>query len=90
MATVQIPSTLRSFTHDHAEVRVRGATVEEVLDNLDRNYPGIGAKLRDDDGALRRYVNVFHNADDIRAKQGLETAVEDEDRITIIPAVAGG
>ena len=90
MATVQIPSALRSFTHEHAEVRVRGATVEEVLDNLDRNYPGIGAKLRDERGALLRYVNLFHNADDIRAKQGLATAIDDGDRLTIIPAVAGG
>ena len=90
MATVQIPSALRSFTHEHPEVRVRGATIEEVLDNLERNYPGIGATLRDEKGALRRYVNVFHNADDIRAKQGLATAVEDGDRITLIPAVAGG
>ena len=90
MATVQIPSRLRRFTHDHPEVTVRGATVEEVLDNLDRNYPGVGSQLRDDSGALKRDVNVFHNSDDIRGKQGLETAVGDEDRITIIPAVAAG
>jgi sulfur-carrier protein len=90
MAKVHIPTTLRSFTRDQEEVSASGATVGEVLRELDKRFPGIGARLLDDKGAVRRYVNVFLNMDDIRFLQGLDTPVKDSDRITLIPAMAGG
>ncbi|MCP3064392.1 MoaD/ThiS family protein [Myxococcus sp. K38C18041901] len=90
MATIRIPSTMRALTRNQADVVVPGATVREVLANLDASYPGIGAKLLDERGAVRRYVNVFLNEDDIRALRELETPVKDADRLTLIPAMAGG
>ena len=90
MATVRIPTPLRSYTQNKDEVTVAGATVGEVLRGLEQAYPGIGARLLDDKGALRRYVNVFHNDEDIRFLKALETPVKDSDRLSIIPAIAGG
>ncbi|MCK8502230.1 MoaD/ThiS family protein [Myxococcus fulvus] len=90
MATIRIPSTMRTLTRNQADVVVPGTTVREVLANLDASYPGIGAKLLDERGAVRRYVNVFLNEDDIRALGELDTPVKDADRLTLIPAMAGG
>lgn len=90
MATVRIPTSLRSFSRNKDEVRAEGVTVGEVLRNLEKSCPGIGARLFDDKGAVRRYVNIFHNDEDIRFLKELETPVADADRLTIIPAIAGG
>jgi len=90
MATIRIPSTMRTLTRNQAEVSASGATVREVLSDLDARYPGIGARLLDDRGAVRRYVNVFLNEEDIRALRELDTPVKDADRLTLIPAMAGG
>jgi molybdopterin converting factor small subunit len=90
MALVRIPTPLRSFTRQQSEVRVPGATVGEVLRNLDTRHPGIGARLFDGRGGLRRYVNVFHNDEDIRGLRELETPIADSDTLSIIAAMAGG
>jgi molybdopterin synthase sulfur carrier subunit len=90
MAKVRIPTSLRSFTRNQEEVTASGATVGEVLRELEKRFPGLGARLIDDKGAVRRYVNIFHNDEDIRFLQDLETPVSDGDRLTIIPAIAGG
>jgi sulfur-carrier protein len=90
MPTIRIPTTMRPLTRNQAEVKAPGATVGEVLRALDANHPGLGAKLFDERGAVRRYVNVFLNDEDIRALQHLDTPVKDADRITLIPAMAGG
>jgi molybdopterin converting factor small subunit len=90
MAKVRIPTTLRALTSNQAEVTAVGGTVGEVLRELEKRFPGIGPRLFDDKGAVRRYVNIFHNDEDIRFLQELETPVRDSDRITIIPAIAGG
>ena len=90
MATVRVPTPLRTYTQNRDEVSVSGATVGEVLRNLEKACPGIGARLLDADGSLRRYVNIFHNDEDIRYLKALETPVVDADRISIIPAIAGG
>jgi molybdopterin converting factor small subunit len=90
MPTVRIPTPLRSYTQNKDEVSVPGATIGEVLKNLEAACPGIGARLLDDKGGVRRYVNIFHNDEDIRFLKQLETQVADSDKISIIPAIAGG
>lgn len=90
MATIRIPTTMRVLTRNQTEVTASGATVREVLKDLDARYPGIGARLFDERGAVRRYVNVFLNDEDIRALGELDTPVKDADRLTLIPAMAGG
>jgi molybdopterin synthase sulfur carrier subunit len=90
MANVRIPTPLRSYTQNLAEVKVPGATVGEVLKALDKSYPGIGTRLFDDKGGLKRYVNVFAGDEDVRFLQDLETKVADNDVVSIIPAIAGG
>jgi len=90
MALVRIPASLRTFTKNQGEVTVAGSTVGEVLDNLEPAYPGLRGRLLDEKGVLRRYVNVFHNEEDIRFLKDLETAVKEGDRLTIVPAIAGG
>ena len=90
MPKVRIPTPLRTYTQNKDEVAVAGSTVGEVLKNLEKACPGIGARLLDDKGAVRRYVNVFHNDEDIRFLKDLDTPVAEADRISIIPAIAGG
>ena len=88
--TVRIPTTLRSLTGGNAEVEVEGSTVGEVLGNLDGAHPGFRDRLLDDEGGLRRFVNVFVADDDVRYLQGLGTPVPEGETVAIIPAVAGG
>ncbi len=90
MATVRIPAPLRTYTKDQREVTAAGKTVGEVLRNLEKAYPGIGERLLDEKGNVRRYVNVFHNDEDIRFLKDLETPVAEGDRLSVIPAIAGG
>jgi molybdopterin synthase sulfur carrier subunit len=87
---VRIPTTLRTLTGGQAEVSVDGSTVGEVLKALDAAHPGFSERILDDQGALRRFVNVFVADDDVRFLQGLETPVPDGSEVAIIPAVAGG
>jgi sulfur-carrier protein len=88
--SVRIPTTLRPLTGGQSEVSVEGATVREVLANLDAEHTGFSDRLIDDDGKLRRFVNVFVDDEDIRFVDGLDTPVPDGDTVSIIPAVAGG
>jgi len=88
--TVRVPTTLRTLTAGASEVSVDGATVGEVLDNLESAHPGFKSRLFDDAGGLRRFVNVFVADDDVRFLDGLGTPVPDGETVAIIPAVAGG
>ena len=88
--TVRIPTTLRTLTGGQAEVSVDGSTVGEVLKALDAVHPGFADRILDDEGGLRRFVNVFVADDDVRFLQGLDTPVPDGTEVAIIPAVAGG
>ena len=88
--TVLIPTPLRRFTGGDAKVTVTGASVGEVLDALERTYPGIGERLRDDSGQIRRFVNVFVNGQNVRDGDGVETSLSTGDEVGIIPAMAGG
>ena len=90
MATVRIPTQLRTLSGGAAEVDVDGSTVGEVLKALDAAHPGFAARLFDDSGALRRFVNVFVADEDVRFADGLDTTVEPGQTVSIIPAVAGG
>jgi len=88
--TVRIPTTLRPLASGKSEVSVEGATVGEVLQNLDAEHPGFRDRLLDDDGNLRKFVNLFVADDDVRFLDGLATPVPDGETVAIIPAVAGG
>ena len=87
---VKVPTILRTYTGGAADVTVEGATLADALADLDRQYPGIGARVLDDSGKLRRFVNVYVNDDDVRFLEDLATVTPDGSSISIIPAVAGG
>lgn len=89
-ATVRIPTPLRTATGGAATVDVDGGTVGKVIADLDAKHPGIGERLLDESGELRRFVNVFVDDEDVRFQQGLDTPVADGATVSIIPAVAGG
>ncbi len=89
-ATVRIPTPLRSLTGGSAEVPVSPGPLSAVLTELDAAYPGLGARVLDESGALRRFVNVYVGDDDVRFLSGLDTAVADGVSVSIVPAVAGG
>ena len=89
-ASVRIPTILRTYTDGSSEVSADGATLAEVLDDLEAHHSGIRARILDDTGALRRFVNVYVGNDDVRFLDGLGTPTPDGTRISIIPAVAGG
>ena len=88
--SVRVPTILRPYTQGSSEVSVEGSTLSEVLESLDASYPGIKARVLDDTGELRRFVNVYVNDDDVRFADGLQTAIKDGGQVSIIPAVAGG
>lgn len=87
---VRIPTILRTYTGGLSEVEAEGSVLSEVIESLEKNYPGIAARVLDDEGKLRRFVNVYVNDDDVRFEEGLRTATPDGAGISIIPAVAGG
>ena len=90
MSRVRIPTQLRTLTGGTSEVTVDGSTVAEVLKALDAAHPGFAERLFDGNGALRRFVNVFLDEEDVRFLQGLETPVAHNQTLSIVPAVAGG
>jgi MoaD family protein len=87
---VKIPTQLRAATGGEAETEVDGATVQEVLDGLFERFGELRPRIYDDDGSLRRFVNVYLAGEDIRFLEGLSTPVADGTELTILPAVAGG
>jgi MoaD family protein len=87
---VKIPTQLRAAAGGEAETEVDGATVQEVLDGLFERHDELRTRLYDDDGGLRRFVNVYVAGEDIRFLDGLKTPVKDGAELTILPAVAGG
>jgi molybdopterin converting factor small subunit len=86
---VRIPTILRPYTKDQKTVVAEGSTLSAVISNLDAQYAGIGERLLED-GALRRFINIYINDEDVRFLGSLEAPVKDGDSITILPAVAGG
>ena len=87
---VRIPTILRTYTGGDSEVSAEGATLAEVLDDLDRNYAGIKGRILDEAGQLRRFVNVYVGNEDVRFLDNLGTETPDGVQVSVIPAVAGG
>ncbi|MEK6777024.1 MAG: ubiquitin-like small modifier protein 1 [bacterium] len=87
---VRIPTPLRSLTQGQAEVSVGGKSIREIVDNLEKAYPGIKERICDEQGNLRRFVNLYLNDEDVRFLKDLQTEVRDGDGLSIVPAIAGG
>ena len=87
---VRIPTPLRKITDGKSEVEANGGTISQIIDDLEKSYPGIKGKLCDDNGAVRKFLNIYLNDDDIRFMDSLSTEVRDGDNISLIPAIAGG
>ena len=87
---VRIPTPLRKLTNNEEIVEVNASTVRDAIVQLQSRYPGIKERLLDDDGSVRRFVNVYVNEEDIRFLQNQETPIKSGDEISIIPAIAGG
>jgi molybdopterin converting factor small subunit len=88
--TVRVPAQLRGLTSGAREVSVASGTLREVIGSLNAAHPGVEARLFDDSGSIRRFVNVFVADEDVRHLDGLETEVADGQTVSIMPAVAGG
>jgi molybdopterin synthase sulfur carrier subunit len=88
--SVRIPTILRTYTGGESEVTTEGADLGAVLENLESNHPGIRARILDDGGEIRRFVNVYVGNEDVRFLDGLATATPAGSQLSIIPAVAGG
>lgn len=87
---VRIPTPLQKLTKDQAEVAVSAKNVRELLDNLEKQFPGIKGRLCDESGRVRRFVNIYLNEEDIRFLNQEATALKEGDEVSIIPAIAGG
>jgi molybdopterin synthase sulfur carrier subunit len=87
---VRIPTPLRKLTNERDIVAADGGTLAALVDNLEAAYPGLKERLCDDQGEIRRFVNIYVNGEDVRFLQGLVTALKPGDEVSIVPAVAGG
>jgi molybdopterin synthase sulfur carrier subunit len=90
MATVKLPTILRKHAGNEAKVTAEGATLSDLLADLEAKYPGITKNVLADDGGLHRFINIYVNDEDVRYLGSLETAITDADTVSILPAVAGG
>jgi sulfur-carrier protein len=88
--TVRIPTQLRELTSGQGEISVEAVTVREAIDQLNTAHPGIGERLLDDSGNLRRFVNLFLAEEDVRFLEGLDTPITAGQTLSVVPAVAGG
>ena len=88
--TVRIPTPLRSVTKGNAEVQAKGDSVDDVVADLERQFPGLRERLIDESGSLRRFINVYVNGEDVRFMDAGKTALKDGDEVSIVPAIAGG
>jgi molybdopterin converting factor small subunit len=88
--SVRIPTILRNYTGGESEVSAAGATVREVVADLEASFSGISARILDENGKIRRFVNVYVGEEDVRFADGLDTVTPDGTQVSIIPAVAGG
>ena len=87
---VKIPTPLRTLTSGKGEVSVEASTVEEAFARLNEEYSGLGERIFDETGEIRRFINVFVNEDNIKDKENLATTIQSGDTISILPSIAGG
>ncbi|MFD9354831.1 MoaD/ThiS family protein [Streptomyces sp. NPDC060031] len=90
VVTIKLPAVFHALTGGRRQIPGAGDSIRDVLHGIDRDYPGVLERIMDREGSVKRYVNVYRNDTDIRTFDGLETKVEDQDVIWIVPAVAGG
>jgi adenylyltransferase/sulfurtransferase len=90
MPTLRIPTPLRSYTNGQSEVTVKGKTVAEAMNNLTSLYPPLRPHLFNGEGQLRAFVNLYLNEDNVKDLQGVETPLQENDRLMLIPSIAGG
>jgi molybdopterin converting factor small subunit len=88
--TVLIPTPLQKLTNDQAVLELQASTIKELIEALEEACPGIKARICDDQGELRRFLNLYVNSEDIRFLEGIQTPLQDKDEVSIVPAVAGG
>lgn len=88
--TIRVPTPLRRVTNGQGEVQVQANTIREAIEKLEEAYPGFKERLVDEQGEVRRFVNLYLNDEDIRFLKGLDTELKDGDVISIVPAIAGG
>lgn len=87
---VRIPTPLQKLTQEKAEVEANAKTIQDLIEQLDLSYPGIKERICDEQGNIRRFVNIFLNEEDIRFLEKERTPIKDGDEISIVPAIAGG
>ncbi|MBG1271836.1 MoaD/ThiS family protein [Nostoc sp. WHI] len=87
---VLIPTALQNLTNNQATLESNGSTIAELLDSLEESFPGIKSRLCDEKGELRRFLNFYVDSEDIRYLDGINTALQDGNEVSIVPAVAGG
>jgi sulfur-carrier protein len=90
MATVFVPTPLRRLTGGQSKVEVEATTINELVQKLEAQYPGVRERLLDNDGEIKRFINVFVDGEEIRGLQGGDTPLNDRAEVSIIPAMAGG
>jgi molybdopterin synthase sulfur carrier subunit len=88
--TVRIPTPLRAVAKGNADVQAKGDTIDELIADLERQFPGLRERLVDETGELRRFVNIYVNQEDIRFMDNRATVLKDGDEVAIVPAIAGG
>lgn len=88
--TVHVTSVIQQVVNGQREFSADGATVGELIDNIEHNYPGFASRVVDENGDLRRFVNIYLNDEDVRYLGGKDTALKDGDTVSFLPALAGG
>ncbi len=88
--TVRIPTPLQKLTQNQAEVKANGANIRELIEDLEKNFPGIKERIYDESGEIRRFINIYVNEEDVRFLQQDATPLKDGDEVSMIPAIAGG
>lgn len=87
---VRIPTPLRKLTNGKGEIPVTAKNVQEMIEQLEKDFPGMKSRLCDESGSVRKFINIFINEEDIRFKQNMGTTLKDGDDVSIVPAIAGG
>jgi len=88
--TVRLPTPLQKLTKNQAEIKANGANIKELIEDLEKNFPGIKERICDETGQVRRFINIYVNEEDVRYLQDDSTPLKDGDEVSMIPAIAGG